>query len=348
MSRKYLYILMLLAVAIGIMSDNLWMGDGYTIRSLFNEFSLLKMVQIPDGFFFISPIPVIMGSIMTFSTWSIILLPIYIYIISLMAGCDDKYKILYVLPVLQVFIGYTEIYAAVYLCSLVVYYLFMVGKNQEAYLMSVVAILCHSVMALPIVVFACMKALERRNWFVMTAIGVMYSSYIGFMYATFTRDSTLFKFTGYYSMFSVEHLVELALLALFLFGWMLFNGGSRKIRTFEVDSFAISALSAIGAVFIIVPHLGVVRDWDLLSLCCFPITMWYLSYTERLGFKAMIYPILVTGSFILFNSSPRLYEMAWIMNHSPQYNAKFMGGRVKNITEFIYNKEEHLNMRIGR
>lgn len=311
---------------------NLWMGDGYTVRSLVQTATMFDIITIRDGGFFISPIPWLGLKAMGIG-FAYLCGAVYFASVWAMSRRDAKWLILACLPIIQVFAGYWEIYAPVYAMTAVTFYCIITERYNALPLVACLLMLCHFVVAWPVACLVGLYLYHKRQP-VGVAVIVICFAYVVFVVATFTRPAIGFaSMFGYYGALSSAHLIEIVCLFAALFAWAV------CVKSRPVWWTLVPATGAALMTCVIVPHLGMFRDWDLMSLCLLPVAFAIIYGAKTVPFKSYVIAASVTLSLIVFNADERQEIMRSYMKAAPQYSAQFMNGHVLRVTQYIYKRE---------
>lgn len=340
---KLLVISVIYLLLIIFKSENLWMGDGYTLRSYFDTISFYDNLKIDA--FWISPLSIILLYIGNIYMTYIIGLIYMIYVFRF-AQIDSKYIILSVLPIVQLFAGYMEIYALVYTMSLITFYYYRIQDGKKLWIFAYLTFFSHFVIGLPVLFFVSLNSFffrkEMNYRIVKPVIGFsVMALYVMGMMIFFDRQQSFMPLTGDYSLFSPYHIGEMVILFGVIFLWILINemDGNVKNVKFRDKALSLSVILSLVMTFILCPHLGIIRDWDLMSLSIIPVSMLYLFKTSRVKLESVIIMALFTIFFLWFNSSDRQDSMTKVIKDSPQYTVEFMNGKVLYATGYIAARE---------
>lgn len=316
------------------------MGDGYTWLTFFDELTWSNIALNPGGGLSLYFIPMVIYKLVGFGAGYVFGL-IYFFFAIRLTLIDRKYLILFCLPILQLFAGYIEIYAPVYAMSVATYYYYLQNDVIKYTVIGGLCYLCHMVIGLPVIILVSASLLRRREYLAGGVILIMVAAHIYVVSEVFTRESALFAFSGYYSMFSSAHLTELAGLFTCLFLWMLINW--QKYDGLPDPILSIAVLSALGLTLIVVPHVGMLRDWDLMSISLFPVTFLYLAGVKRVRTWVLVFMLTITTGWLAFNHSDPQTAMLDYMTVAPQYSPEFYSGHQLAKTLQVYQKilEDH-------
>lgn len=318
-------------------SRNLWMGDGYPWLDFFTDNPEWKVMALNlGGGSWLYFIPMILYKVFGFGTAYVFGLIYFVYAL-LLSRIDRRYLLLFCLPIIQVFAGYIEIYAGVYALSVTTYYYHITQQRLSFVVTGVLTFFCHIVVGLPILVLVSGHLLRKREYIAAGAVMSMSAAYIFMINQIFRRESAFFALDGYYSVFSSVHLLELALLMVFLFFWTILNW--EKLRRVEQLEMYPAALASLGLTAIIVPHIGMFRDWDLMSMSLLPVTFLYLASVKRLRTWVLIFLLAFTTGWMSFNHSNPQETMLSYMMIAPQYSPRFFNGNQLLKTIAVYNNQ---------
>lgn len=316
-------------------SRNLWMGDGHNWLGFFIENPDWKLMALNrgggTGLYFI---PMIIYKLFGFGTAYFFGL-IYFGYALLLSRIDRKYLLLFCLPIIQIYAGYIEIYAGVYALSVATYYYYLTDRRLSFVTAGVLTFFCHIVIGLPILLLVCGQLLRKREFLAAGSILSMAAAHMFMISKIFQRESAFFSLDGYYSIFSPAHLLELTLLFVGLFLWIALNW-ERPTRTNKLELY-LAALASLGLTFIIIPHIGMFRDWDLMSMSLLPVTFLYLVSIKRIRNWVMIFLLTLSASWLSFNHANPKETMLSYMMIAPQFSPAFFGGNQLIKTIAIYN-----------
>lgn len=349
----YLYMIVCGYLLILFPQQNLWLGDCYTTRALYESYPFLKLLSSPDGYFFISPIPAILGYMIGWFQLSYLFGIVYFIYAYKFYRIDPKYLILFSLPIIQQFAGYYEIYAPVYAFTLAGFYYWVKEDIGKLSLFTMLAFFGHFVIAAPLICLWGLTMLNERRYFTLSIAALCVLGYIGWSSYVFpSREVPLVAFSGEYWLFSWLHILEFVAIIVLSNIWGLFNLSRFKFEGFHIinkgmwQAFCkkkyhlfLTALFASFITFIIMPHMGMFKDWDLMSMATIPVAIFLLHNMNKINWKALVVGGLLTVSWILFNSREQPEVMLRYMKAMPQYTYDFRDGHILKITKFIWVNE---------
>jgi Flp pilus assembly protein TadD len=237
---------------------------------------------------------------------------------------------------LQFYFGYVESYTLLHLCTL--YFILFgwrdLGRKKISLLPLLffgVALVSHfsAISLLPAVVFLYRRRLGRGIWWLVG--GVLLAGFAVGMSANISMILVPFWPTDFsaYSLLAPEHLRDLLNILLI--------SGPAFFLTFwrgELDrrqQFTLFALAGtLGFAILVDPKIGVIRDWDLLSVFAVPLVALVALRAPRHGATVAVLAIVIVlrvVPWLLFNSQPQNEFVKTQVNADLHYSAKYDEGQ---------------------
>lgn len=341
---------MFLSLVIFLPDKNLWMGDGYTQRALFAQFTFYDILWLKDGYFLIHPIAVISSFLLGLKTVSYLSGLIWAYYVFKLSEIDLKWSILFVAPFIFIFAGHMEVYGPVY-ASIAAFTYYWITDSPKLRKVIWIVWFSHFVISTPFVMMYLIDKWNNKNdsyewWIDFWGKIYVFGLYFIFMLVMPDRPSGMELF-GVYGIISAPHILEVVLIGGYILSWLFLNVQPLKVVLKEYNLFStpevIGSIVGLGLFCTIIPHLGLFRDLDLFMMLLFPIVMLYITLSE-ISWKQYIIAFITTFTLMAFNTTNPQATMASYINVMPNYGKEYMDGRVNRATQIIYINE--LNDRI--
>lgn len=150
-----------------------------------------------------------------------------------------------------------------------------------------------------------------------------------------SRFGIFMPLTGYYSLFSWDHIKEILFLFTLLGSWIPFVMFRKR---YIKKRFLFPSLIGVVIVLGLNSHLGILRDWDLFGFFCIPLVFFIID-NWRIRYAGFAVSAAITAAFLIFNHSPYSGDFMYkYMLNAPQYSYNFMGGHVVQTTSYIYHR----------
>lgn len=335
----WLPILIVALVIFLLPTKNYWLGDQYSLSSLLEKYNTVEKLQsIEDGAYYISPLSWWCILVVGFKMWSLICGILYLGLVFYISReYGYKWLILLCLPLIQLFCSYVEVYSLSVVLMLLTYIFYKKEKIILTCISAALTILAHVVVGTSVValIFPLLQK-KKGNGFACIVCALLLCPVLYLMFGGFTRENALVPLFGQYSWFSTPHLIDMTFLFLLNFTWLF---GIRKCALSWKEG--IFPVVGVTIAFLIDSHLGVVRDWDLLSVCLLPASLVLIDKMKQYNWIGAAPAIIITTLFLLFNSTNRTPEMVGIMSASPQYTIHPRAQRNIVVAGVILNNEEH-------
>ena len=335
----WLPILIVAMVIFLVPTKNYWMGDQYSLSHLLEKYNNVeKLKTIEDGAYYISPLTWWCIVPIGFKAWSIICGLMYLSLVFYAArNYGYKWLLLLILPIIQLFCSYVEVYSLSIVLMLLTYIFYKKEKLALTVIFAALTICAHVVVGASSIALAFFFLQKKKGtsfaWFICAGLSL---PILYLMFGVFTRENALVPLIGQYSWLSLAHLMDMVFIFLLNFNWL------SGVRNYEISWKEWTyPLAGMGIAFLINSHLGAVRDWDLFSVSLFPVSLVLIDKMKSYNWIGAVPAVIITTLFLLFNSANRTTEMVGMMSASPQYTVCPRAQRNIIVADVILTNEEH-------